>query len=259
MDIRQPAVAGQFYPADPGTLRRVVRQCLEGARPAAPARVLVAPHAGYVYSGAVAACAYATLAAARGSINRVLLLGPCHRTYITGLALPAAEAFRTPLGDVALDRPGMQVVAACRQVCVSQAAHALEHSLEVQLPFLQEALGDFSLVPLAVGAATPAEVAGVIALLWDAPGTLTVISTDLSHYHDYATARRIDARTTRAIESFDTAAIGPEQACGYVPLNGLLTLAQDRCMKVTTLCVANSGDTAGPRDRVVGYGAWAVC
>ncbi|MCC7413082.1 MAG: AmmeMemoRadiSam system protein B [Gammaproteobacteria bacterium] len=256
MRVREPAVAGYFYPAQAERLRAEVQTCLCGLSQAATApKAIVAPHAGYVYSGRVAGHAYAALG--HHCYARVVLLGPCHRVYVDGLALPTVEAFRTPLGLVPLDTAAMARIDGLAQVCRNDDAHALEHSLEVQLPFLQQVLEGFLLVPLAVGSASPAAVAGVLAALVD-DGTLIVVSTDLSHYHGYAEARRLDAYTTTAIEQLRTAAIGPEQACGYAPLNGTLEFARAHDWQVTALMTANSGDTAGPRDRVVGYGAYLM-
>jgi AmmeMemoRadiSam system protein B len=227
------------------------------ARAGAAPKALVAPHAGYVYSGPIAGSAYAALAAARGEIRTVVLLGPAHRVALRGLGAPSAHAFETPLGSVAVDREALARVAGLPQVVTSDAAHALEHSLEVQLPFLQELLGDFSLVPLVVGDATPQEVAEVLELLWGGPETLVVVSSDLSHYHDFETARRMDAAASRAIEALDPDSLGPEQACGRIPVQGLLLVARRRGLRARALDVRNSGDTAGPRDAVVGYGAYA--
>jgi AmmeMemoRadiSam system protein B len=204
----------------------------------------------------VAASAYVRIAARRDEIERVVLLGPSHRVALRGLAAPEAEAFATPLGRVPLDSEALERVLGLPQVSVLDAAHAAEHSLEVQLPFLQELLGEFSLVPLVVGDATPQEVAEVLEILWGGSETLIVVSSDLSHYQDYATARRLDAETTRAIVSLDPEAIDREQACGRVPVQGLLLAARQRGLVASAVDVRNSGDTAGPRDRVVGYGAY---
>lgn len=256
---RAAAVAGSFYPAGAGALRAAVAALLAGAGRAGDApKALIVPHAGYIYSGPVAAQAYAMLAGAADRIRRVVLLGPAHRVYLHGLALPSAQRFDTPLGPVPLDLDAIQRIAALPQVGVMDEAHAEEHSLEVQLPFLQQLLPDFSLVPLVVGDATPREVAEVLAQLWGGPETLIVISTDLSHYHDYATAQRLDAATSHAIEQLALEQIGPRQACGCMPLRGLLQLCRERGLAVRCLDLRNSGDTAGPRDRVVGYGAYAV-
>ncbi|MDJ0849788.1 MAG: AmmeMemoRadiSam system protein B [Myxococcota bacterium] len=221
-------------------------------------KALIAPHAGYVYSGPVAGSAYALLAGQRDVVTRVVLLGPAHRVYVRGLAAPDADAFATPLGDVPVDAAALARVLALPQVETLDAAHAEEHSLEVHLPFLQELLGDFTLVPLVVGDASPMQVEEVLELLWGGPETLLVVSSDLSHYHDYATARRLDADTSRAIESLAPEAIGGEQACGRIPVQGLLLAAQRRGLEAVAVDVRSSGDTAGPRDSVVGYGAYVL-
>lgn len=257
--IRRPAVAGTFYPGTAGELEATLRGYLGDVRPAPsgnPPKAVIAPHAGYIYSGAVAASAYVRLAACRDEIERVVLLGPAHRVAVCGLAAPESDAFATPLGTVRLDREALERSLDLPQVEPSDAAHAPEHSLEVHLPFLQTLLGDFSLVPLVVGDATPEEVAEVLELLWGGPETLIVVSTDLSHYCDYATARRLDAATTRAIETLEPEAIGHEQACGRIPVQGLLLAAQRHGLHANAVDVRNSGDTAGPRDAVVGYGAY---
>jgi AmmeMemoRadiSam system protein B len=256
--IRRPAVAGSFYPAAAEELEDCVRGLLrEAPAPAgAPPKALIAPHAGYVYSGPIAASAYAHVAARRDEIERVVLLGPAHRVAFSGLAAPEVEFFATPVGAVPIDREALAAVRALPQVVLSDAPHAEEHSLEVHLPFLQELLGSFSLVPLVVGDASPGDVAEVLDLLWGGPETLLVVSSDLSHYQDYTTARRMDADTTRAIEDLDGEAIDYEQACGRVPIQGLLLAARRRGLRARAVDVRSSGDTAGPRDRVVGYGAY---
>lgn len=258
-NTRQPAVAGMFYPAEASALHEMITGLLADAEPGEQApKAIIAPHAGYVYSGPVAASAYARLRQARDTITRVVLLGPSHRVPLLGLALPETDEFLTPLGAIPLDQTGMQAISALPQVKRLDAAHAMEHSLEVQLPFLQEILSQFSLVPLVVGEATPEEVAEVLEILWGGEETLIVISSDLSHYHDYQTARHIDAETRDAIEALRPDRIGYDQACGRNGLNGLLTLARRRGLHIETVDLRNSGDTAGPRDQVVGYGAWVV-
>jgi hypothetical protein len=253
--VRPAAVAGLFYPGEAAALRALLAEQLAGnpARGPAP-KALIAPHAGYVYSGPVAARAYNLVTA---SVRRVVLLGPAHRVPLHGLALPTVTAFRTPLGDVPLDADGMRALEGLPQVLRSDDAHRLEHSLEVHLPFLQVTLGSFALVPLVVGWASSADVAAVLERLWGGPETLVVVSSDLSHYHAYADARRLDQDTAQRIENLDVPLEG-EQACGAHPLNGLLTLAKSRAPRVMRLDLRNSGDTAGGRDRVVGYGAWAL-
>ena len=263
--IRQPAVAGQFYPAEPSRLRHDVAQLLEtsGSRAAnAPVKALIVPHAGYVYSGAVAAQAYARLAAQAATIHRVVLLGPVHRVAVRGLALPDADLFATPLGQVPIDREAVAALAGLRQVVRSSAAHVGEHSLEVQLPFLQSVLGPFSVVPLAVGDATAGEVAEVIEALWGGPETLIVISSDLSHFLAYDCASEQDRATVARILA-GQALTSHQQACGATPINGLLLAARRHALVPSLLALCNSGDSAGgngtgnARDRVVGYAAIA--
>ncbi|HEC18431.1 MAG TPA: AmmeMemoRadiSam system protein B [Gammaproteobacteria bacterium] len=256
---RPPAVAGMFYPADARQLHADVQAYLRGAKPLPmdePPKAIIAPHAGYVYSGPVAASAYAQLLPVRDRIRRVVLLGPSHRVPFRGLATSSADSFTTPLGEIPLDRRAIDSLADLPQVHPLDEAHALEHSLEVHLPFLQEVLDDFKLVPLVVGDARPAEVAEVLERLWDGPETLIVISSDLSHYHDYATAQRMDRHTSQAIEHLQAEAVHSEDACGCVPVSGLLYLARERGLEGKTIDLRNSGDTAGPRDQVVGYGAY---
>ncbi|MEK7435811.1 MAG: AmmeMemoRadiSam system protein B [Pseudomonadota bacterium] len=258
--IRPAAVAGMFYPAAPRELARDVDDMLAqsaggGLVPGFP-KALIVPHAGYVYSGSVAAEAYDRLRPARGIVRRVVLLGPCHRVPVRGLALPDAAAFDTPLGRVPIDRVAVESLAGMPQVVVNSAVHAEEHALEVQLPFLQRVLGEFSLVPLAVGAATSAEVAEVIEKLWGGEETLILISSDLSHYRAYDKACVIDQGTARAILDFSTH-IDHEQACGATPLAGLLLAAKRHGLNAELLDLRNSGDTAGGRARVVGYASFA--
>ncbi len=259
--VRPAAVAGMFYPRDARELQREVAELLDGVENLAPRfghpKALIVPHAGYIYSGPVAARAYDELAAARGIVKRVVLLGPVHRVPVRGLALPGVEAFDTPLGRVRVDAEAVQALAPLRQVVTSTAAHAMEHSLEVQLPFLQRMLGEFALLPLAVGDAKPQEVREVIERLWGGPETLFVISTDLSHYHPYEEARAIDQATLARIASFDTD-INHEEACGATPLNGFLAAARAHGLSIRLLGANNSGDTAGGKDRVVGYSAFAL-
>lgn len=256
--IRQPAVAGLFYPADPIQLRQMVQEFLRGAKSGGgmPPKAIIAPHAGYIYSGPVAASAYARLAPLRGVVSRVVLLGPSHRVGFLGLAASSADEFRTPLGGIPLDRTAIDSLAALPQVHTLDEAHSMEHSLEVHLPFLQEVLGGFSLVPLVVGDAAPREVEEVLEQLWGGPETLIVISSDLSHYHDYATAQALDHATAQAIEHLRYQDLRSEGACGRNPVRGLLLAAQRLGLKADTVDLRNSGDTAGPRDSVVGYGAW---
>ena len=262
MRVRAPAVAGSFYPADPRELERLVRELLDEAAarstPGAPAaKALIVPHAGYVYSGPIAASAYVGLLPLRDQIRRVVLLGPSHRVALSGLATSSADAFATPLGNVRIDRDAVALAESLPQVARLDAAHAREHSLEVQLPFLQCILSDFQLVPFAVGDASAEEVHAVIELLWSGPETFVIVSSDLSHYYDYASAQRLDHETTRAIEALAGERLDYESACGRIPVRGLLVSARQRGLAVQTLDLRNSGDTAGPRDQVVGYGAYS--
>lgn len=259
-NIRQPAVAGLFYPDDPAELDTMLNDFLSQAPiTAGPTpKAIIAPHAGYIYSGPVAASAYAKLIPLRDQIHRVVLLGPSHRVFLTGLAVSHASHFATPLGLIPIDRSGISNALKLPQVQYMDAAHSSEHSLEVHLPFLQKVLGNFSLLPFVVGETTPQQVAEVLELYWDDPHTMIVISSDLSHYHDYLHAQQRDRATTNAIEAMALERIGFDDACGRNPINGLLQLARRHHLHVTTLDLRNSGDTAGPRDRVVGYGAYMV-
>ncbi len=261
MSIRNPAVAGLFYAAEARALAAEVDDLLAGTGEPQPRlgfpKALIVPHAGYIYSGPVAARAYDELAAARGTVRRVVMLGPVHRVPVRGLAVPSAQAFATPLGTVPIDQDALAAVRELPQVVQSDAAHALEHALEVQLPFLQKQLGEFSLVPFAVGMASVQEVAEVIERLWGGRETLVVLSTDLSHYHPYDEARRIDDATVQRITGL-AADLDHEEACGATPLNGLLALARRRNLAVRLLAACNSGDTAGGKGQVVGYSAFAV-
>lgn len=255
--VRTPAVAGLFYPADPRQLAHDVQQLLATAQPHdLTPKALIVPHAGYIYSGPVAATAYATLRPIAARIRRVVLLGPAHRVAVRGLALPGADAFDTPLGRVILDAEAMRSISHLPQVTVSPQAHALEHSLEVQLPFLQSVLSDFALLPLAVSIATPEEVAEVLEALWGGEETLIVISSDLSHFLPYATAQRTDQGTVQAILDLRQP-IDYDHACGGTPINGLIVAARRHHLAPHLLDLRNSGDTAGSYDQVVGYAALA--
>jgi AmmeMemoRadiSam system protein B len=255
--VRPPAVAGMFYPAEPGQLAHDVRHYLEEARPIdLVPKALIVPHAGYIYSGAIAASAYAALKVIAPRIRRVVLLGPTHRVAVRGLALPGADAFDTPLGRVMLDAAGARAIAQLPQVGISAQAHALEHSLEVQLPFLQSVLTDFTLLPLAVGMANAEEVAEVLETVWGGEETLIVISSDLSHYLPYTTAQQVDQATAQSILNLQQP-IPHDQACGGTPISGLIVAAQKHRLSPHLLDLRNSGDTAGSHDRVVGYAAFA--
>lgn len=254
--IRPPAVAGLFYPAGRAELAATVDALLTEARPAPrdarPPKAIVAPHAGYVYSGPIAASAYALLAPAAERITRVVIVGPAHRVWLTGLASPGASAMRTPLGEVAVDVAALDAAGAPAH----PAAHAREHSLEVQLPFLQRLLPRAHVIPLVVGAARAAEVGTVLEALWGGDETAIVVSSDLSHYLPYAVARAVDAETAARVVALDDTLAG-EQACGAAGINGLTWAARRRGMRAAVVDLRSSGDTAGGREEVVGYGAFA--
>jgi AmmeMemoRadiSam system protein B len=258
MTVRPPAVAGLFYADHPDRLRDEVSRLLADAAPSVDAipKALIVPHAGYVYSGRVAATGFATLRAGARTIERVVVIGPAHYVHVRGIAVPAVDAFATPLGRVPLDRDAVAALTELPFVTCSDAPHAPEHAIEVELPFLQVLLPSFNAVPLVVGEAQPHEVADVLRRLWGGPETLIVVSSDLSHYHGYDTARRLDAETAAAIECGDRARIGPDRACGFLAVAGLLIEAEGRGLGARRLALCNSGDTAGDRSRVVGYGAW---
>lgn len=259
--IRHPAVAGMFYPADEVTLKKDIHRYLDEndntlhTLKSIP-KAIVVPHAGYVYSGPIAATAYNYLIPLKHQINRVVLLGPSHQVAFKGLAVPESDTFNTPLGNIPIDQEAIQLLVDLPQVVLSDRAHRDEHSLEVQLPFLQEILDDFTLIPLVVGDAERHDVAEVINTLWGDEHTLIVISTDLSHYHEYYEAKKLDRSTSDAILYLKPDLIGYEDACGRNGLKGLITVAEQKALNVDVLDLRNSGDTAGSKDRVVGYGAY---
>ncbi|MBM3878250.1 MAG: AmmeMemoRadiSam system protein B [Verrucomicrobia bacterium] len=256
--VRLAAQAGRFYPAEPARLGSDVDGYVRAAQGlAGPApKAIVAPHAGYEFSGPIAGSAYARLAQGREQFRRVVLLGPSHYEQFTGLAAPEADGFATPLGTVAVDRAAVDRVSRLSEVRVSERAHRPEHCLEVQLPFLQRVLDDFAIVPLLVGEASAEEVGNALALLWGSRETCVVVSSDLSHYRDHAAARALDRTTATRIESLEGDRLDSQCACGWQPIRGLLRLARQKNLRCRTVDLRNSGDTAGPRDRVVGYGAF---
>jgi|HigsolmetaAR202D_1030399.scaffolds.fasta_scaffold01431_3 AmmeMemoRadiSam system protein B len=258
--VRPPAVADFFYPGDPVELRDMLNRLIaEAPQTAAPshAKSYIVPHAGYIYSGIVAAAAYAHMQRSGFEPRRIVVIGPSHRVYLRGVALPEAGAFRTPLGDIPVDAEARRALLERGDVVVSDIPHAQEHSLEVQLPFLQHLFEGFELVPLVVGAADAGHVASVLATVANDESTLVLASSDLSHYLTYEQARRVDAETHERIMAFADDLRG-EQACGAVVLNGLLRLAKQREAAISCLSSMNSGDTAGDRSRVVGYAAYAI-
>ncbi|MCF8479386.1 MAG: AmmeMemoRadiSam system protein B [Rhodospirillum sp.] len=265
--IRPTAVAGLFYPKDPAALLRDLDALLDEAvelhpasqgDPPQPPKALIAPHAGYIYSGLTAALAYAPLSPFAATISRVILLGPSHRVGFGGLAACDLDAYDTPLGPVPVDREWMARLDGMQAVGRLNEAHAAEHALEVHLPFLMRVLGTFTLVPIVCGEARASVVAEALDRLWGGPETLIVVSTDLSHYLDYDSCRAKDRETAEAIDHLDATPLGPHEACGHVPLSGLLRLARTRGLSIERIDLRNSGDTAGSRDRVVGYGSWRL-
>ncbi len=266
LQVRQPAVAGSFYHSDRLALKNNVDELLASARQQSnddlagdftkSPKVIIVPHAGYIYSGFTAAAAYAKLAPVRHLIKRVILLGPVHRVPVNGLALPGVAAFSSPLGNIEIDQQAIAQIEHFPQIVVSPEAHEMEHSLEVQLPFLQTVLDDFRLLPLAVGDASAEQVAEVLETLWGGEETLIVISSDLSHFHHYQEAQRIDDETVRAVLSLQ-GPLNHQQACGGTPLNGVLLAAKHHNLQPRLLDKRNSGDTAGEKNRVVGYASFA--
>ena len=259
--IRQPAVAGAFYPAQESILARDVAALLSSAQPVTDVttptpKAIIVPHAGYAYSGHTAALAYARMAAGRKTIHHIVLLGPVHRVPVRGLALPGVDFFATPLGKIEIDHDAVATISHLPQVMVSHAAHAMEHSLEVQLPFLQAVLDDFKLLPLAVGDASASEVAQVLETVCGGSETLIVVSSDLSHFLPYRLAQVMDEQTVQAILNLN-GSLNHEQACGGTPINGLLLAAAKHRLVPRLLGSCNSGDSAGDRQRVVGYASFA--
>lgn len=256
--VRMPCVAGVFYPAEPVILANTVRQLLDTAPEPTltPPKAIIAPHAGYIYSGPIAATIYKTLLPHKDSIKRVVLLGPAHRVGFYGIATTQVAQFATPLGNIPIDLAGIKLALEVPAVKVIEQAYNMEHSLEVQLPFLQTVLNNFTLIPCVVGLAEPKDIADLLLKLWGGSETLIVISSDLSHYLDYASAQKLDAKTSQAILDLAPEHIGDNQACGRLPVKGLLLAAKQLNLQVKVLDQRNSGDTAGDKNRVVGYGAY---
>lgn len=266
--IRPPAVAGTFYPADADLLRSEIDGLIDAAlhsgiaqQETATPKAIIVPHAGLMFSGSLAALGFATVRALKDTIKRIVIIGPAHRMAFQGIALARADQFATPLGNMRCDLPALQKALALPHVQMLDDAHTLEHGLEIELPFIQRLFGeqsDIGIVPLLVSRCSPRQVHEVIEKLWGGPETLIVISSDLSHFHDYDTAKKMDNRTRAMIENFDAENIDTNDACGALPVAGMLMAARNRGMKIKTLGMRNSGDVTGDKSRVVGYGAWAV-
>lgn len=256
--VRNPAVAGTFYPGETEVLKGMVNDLLAQSsilQVNAP-KAIIAPHAGYIYSGPVAATIYKTIEPLKDQVSRVVLLGPAHRVPFRGIATTNVDFFMTPLGRIPVDKATIDSINNLKEVTIFEQAFLGEHSLEVHLPFLQSCLGEFTLVPFVVGDANPHAVANLLQALWGGAETLIVISSDLSHFHDYDTAKKMDQATSKAIESLEPEKIGFDDACGRLPIQGLLYTAIELNLTPQILDVRNSGDTAGNKDRVVGYGAY---
>jgi MEMO1 family protein len=261
MRVRSPAFAGMFYSDKPQELGAAVKGYIaEATPPAIPAlpKAVIAPHAGYIYSGPIAGTAYASLSACVGQIERIVLFGPSHRVAFAGVATSGASAFETPLGPVAVDRDAVSSLVRAGLAREFEPAHENEHSLEVHLPFLKQIFPDARVVPLLAGDDDWHAALSILANLWGGNETVIVVSSDLSHYHDYATAQRIDAGTAKSFEHLAAGKVDYEQACGATGVNALLALVAEKGLACTTLDLRNSGDTAGPKNRVVGYGAFAI-
>jgi hypothetical protein len=257
--VRPAAVAGTFYPSEADQLQHMLDQMFKNVAHDAPApKAIIAPHAGYIYSGQIAADVYARLKSSIKTVTRVVLLGPAHRVGFHGIAASTAEYFSTPLGDIPLDRELLSKALDIEGVIPLNEAHAQEHSLEVQLPFLQTVLGEFTLAPFVVGEAPAELTASLLETLWGGDETLIVVSSDLSHFLDYRTACEKDATTATNIESYQGGKIGPHDACGYAPIRGLLKVAKQKNMEIKRVSICNSGDTAGDKSRVVGYASYAL-
>jgi AmmeMemoRadiSam system protein B len=256
--VRQPCVAGHFYPAEPQILQSTVDELLAKAKTldVAVPKAIIAPHAGYIFSGPIAATIYKTLLPSKDTIKRVILLGPAHRVGFNGIASTRLHQFATPLGLIPVDTDSIQSVLKLPGMSIYEHAYDMEHSLEVQLPFLQTVLSSFTLVPFVVGNADPQLVANLLEHLWGGEETLIVISSDLSHYYDHATAQKLDSATSKAIVELKPDDIADNQACGRIPVKGLLLAAAKLHLHAQVLDLRNSGDTIGPKDRVVGYGAY---
>ncbi|ABZ75524.1 protein of unknown function DUF52 [Shewanella halifaxensis HAW-EB4] len=263
--IRPAAVAGLFYPAAPDELRAMLEGYLARARMSlisqantqhSQAKVIIVPHAGYIYSGLVAAHAYVLIESMAATVNKVLLIGPAHRVYLQGGALPQSQYFETPLGQISIDKRSVEMLESNPHITVSDLPHQQEHCLEVQLPFLQHCLNQFELIPLLIGESDPQETAKLLEQLWGGEETLVVVSTDLSHFHRYAEATHLDKLTCQKIlQGLET--IFPEQACGSFCLNALMLQLKRHQLCLTQLSYQNSGDTAGDKNRVVGYASFA--
>jgi AmmeMemoRadiSam system protein B len=258
---KQPNVAGRFYPGQQSVLKQTVAELL-GDAPTVDIeqpKAIIVPHAGYVYSGSVAATAYKPFLKFKHNIRNIILVGPAHFVTFFGIATTFADSFITPLGAVEVNHELVKSALECDPVLELDQAFQQEHCLEVQLPFISELFPNAKITPLLVGNAKYSDVATLLKKLWGDKDTLIIISSDLSHYHDYKTANKLDQATSDAIESIQPDKMEPHSACGKIPIQGLLQCAKEFGLKVNKLDLRNSGDTAGDKSRVVGYGAYYLC
>jgi len=259
MNIRPAAVADIFYTANGTELAAQVSDFMDADEVTnIVPKALIVPHAGYIYSGGTAGKGFALVKKLTAAVNKIVLIGPCHRVWIQGLAIPDCQYFETPLGKIEVDSKTLNELVKFPQVTISDQAHAQEHSLEVQLPFLQSIFDQFKLIPLVAGEVSEDAFIEVLEYLWGGEETLIVISSDLSHFLDYDAAVAIDNKTSQAIESFEAGSINSDMACGSAGIKALLSLAKNKNLHVKTIHQCNSGDTAGDKDRVVGYGTYAI-
>ena len=258
--IKQADVAGMFYPGEEASLRQMVDGFIQKAlsfdlRP----RAIIAPHAGYIYSGSIAGTAYKTIAAVRDQIENVIIMSPAHRFYLRGIALHMADAFATPLGNIPVNIGIVKKIKQFSSVQWEERSFIQEHGLETHLPFIQRAFKPgIKIVPMIVGECQESEVAEILESVWEDPRNFVIISSDLSHFHSYADAKKLDRNTVDLIQNLDSQSLDTEFACGHYPICGLLNLARNRKLKIKALDIRSSGDTAGSKESVVGYGSFAV-
>jgi len=257
LNLRIPAHAGQYYPADAGFLEKVVDEYLtDGGTVSEIPKAVIAPHAGFIHSGRIAGKAFAVWKAQEVRARRVVLIGPSHYYDFPGIALPDSTRFQTPLGEVQVDPAADDLKRKFRYVRVFEAAHYPEHALEVLLPFLQRAVPGAKIVPLITGRTEMSQVSAVIEEIWGGADTLLVISSDLSHNHPYEIAQKVDRQTARAIVEFDFSRLTADQACAYQAMRGFLKAAIRKEMRCSLLELRNSADASGDMSLVTGFGAF---
>jgi len=258
---RQASVAGSFYPKNPAQLKKTLTNLFNANEDLnidfqTPVKAIIAPHAGYIYSGPIAAKAYSLVSTCIKGKNKITIIGPSHFVPFNGIALSTAEFFETPLGKIKVDHHAYELINRIPEVIYLDEAHAREHSIEVHLPFIQYLKKDVRIIPLAVGQTSYQKVAKVLEKFCEEKDNLIIISSDLSHYHAYGYAQKYDLQTALKIENYKCSQLGPNEACGYLAIAGLLKMAKDRKYKIKRIDLCNSGDTSGSKDTVVGYGSW---